>query len=107
MRSILREGGEPSAGTEVVLTEEPELELARRLVALPDALERVVDDDAPNHLCSALYELASAYNTFYERCPVLRAEEPARTTRLALCATAATALRVGLDLLGIETPERL
>ena len=107
MRSILREGGEPPAGAEVVLTEEPEVDLAKRLVALPDAVDRVVADDAPNHLCGALYDLAGAFNTFYERCPVLRSDEPARTSRLALCATAATALRVGLDLLGIETPERL
>jgi len=107
MRSILREGGEPPAGTEVVLTEEPEVELAKRLAALPDAVERVAADDAPNHLCAVLYDVAAAFNTFYERCPVLRSAEPARTSRLALCATAATALRVGLDLLGIETPERL
>ena len=107
MWSILREGGEPAAGTEVVLTEEPEIDLAKRLASLPDAVDRVAADDAPNHLRAALYEVASAFNTFYERCPVLRADEPARTSRLALCATAATALRVGLDLLGIQTPERL
>jgi arginyl-tRNA synthetase len=107
MRSILRDGGAPPAGTEVVLTEEPEVELAKRLAALPDAVERVVGDDAPHHLCGALHDVATAFNTFYERCPVLRSEEPVRTSRLALCATAAAALRVGLDLLGIQTPERL
>jgi arginyl-tRNA synthetase len=107
MRSILREGGEPPAGTEVVLTEEPELDLAKRLAVLGDAVGRVVADDAPNHLCAALHDIASAFNTFYERCPVLRAPEPARTSRLALCAASSTALRVGLDLLGIDAPERL
>jgi arginyl-tRNA synthetase len=107
MRSILREGGEPPAGTEVVLTEEPGLDLARRLVGLPDAVDRVVADDAPNHLCAALHDLASSFNTFYERCPVLRAAEPARTSRLALCGASARVLAVGLDLLGIEAPERL
>jgi arginyl-tRNA synthetase len=91
----------------VVLTEEPELDLAKRLVVLGDALDRVVVDDAPNHLCAALHDIASTFNTFYERCPVLRAPEPARTSRLALCAASATALRVGLDLLGIETPDQL
>jgi arginyl-tRNA synthetase len=54
MRSILREGGEPPAGTAVVLAEESEVELAKRLAALPDAVDRVVGDDAPNHLCAAL-----------------------------------------------------
>jgi arginyl-tRNA synthetase len=107
MRSILREGGEPPPASEVVLTEEPELDLAKRLVGLADAVERVAADDAPNHLCAALHDIASTFNTFYERCPVLRAPEPVRTSRLALCAASSTALRVGLDLLGIDAPERL
>ena len=107
MRSILREGGEPAPGTAVELTEEPERDLAKRLAALPDALERVAADDAPNHLCAALYDIASAFSTFYERCPVLRAPEPVRTSRLALCAATARTLEAGLDLLGIEAPERL
>jgi arginyl-tRNA synthetase len=107
MRSILREGGEPPPGTGVVLTEEPELDLARRLVGLPDAVDRVVADDAPNHLCAALHDLATSFNAFYERCPVLRAPEPARSSRLALCGASARVLAVGLDLLGIDAPERL
>ena len=107
MRSILREGGEPPLRTAVELTEETERDLAKRLVTLGDALDRVVADDAPNHLCAALYDIASSFNTFYERCPVLRAPEPVRTSRLALCAATARALDVGLDLLGIEAPERL
>ena len=107
MRSILREGGEPPPGTEVALAEEQELDLARRLAALPDAIDRVVADDAPNHLCAALHDLASAFNAFYERCPVLRAPEPVRSSRLALCAATARALEVGLRLLGIDAPERL
>ena len=45
--------------------------------------------------------------TFYERCPVLRADEPARASRLALCALTARVLARGLDLLGIEAPEQL
>ncbi len=107
MRSILREGGVPPPGTAVELTEEPERDLARRLLSLGDAVDRVVADDAPNHLCAALHDIASSFNAFYERCPVLRAPEPVRTSRLALCAATARALDVGLDLLGIEAPERL
>jgi arginyl-tRNA synthetase len=107
MRSILREGGEPAPGTAVELTEEAERDLAKRLAAFPDAVERVAADDAPNHLCAALYDIASAFSTFYEQCPVLRAPEPVRTSRLALCAATARTLEAGLDLLGIEAPERL
>jgi arginyl-tRNA synthetase len=107
IQSILREGGEPAPGAPVALDEEPERDLARRLLGLGDAVDRVVADDAPNHLCAALHDVATAFNAFYERCPVLRAPEPVRTSRLALCAATGRTLEVGLDLLGIEAPGRL
>ncbi|MDP8988195.1 MAG: arginine--tRNA ligase [Actinomycetota bacterium] len=111
IRSILREAGprqEPAAeAVTVSLTELEELELARRLVATGDVLERVVADHLPSHLCAHLYELAQAYHQFYEHCPVLRAEAPVRRSRLALCEVTAASLRRGLALLGIEVPERI
>ncbi len=110
MRSILREAGwadGPPAGVEVRLEDEAEVELARQVVQLADVLDRVVADDAPNHLCAHLYELSQAYNQFYERCPVLRSEEPTRTSRLALCEATSATLRLGLGLLGIAVLERI
>ncbi|CAN5410944.1 arginine--tRNA ligase [soil metagenome] len=108
LRSILREGGdgERTLGA-VALVEDDEVALAKRLVGFGDVIDRVVADDAPNHLCAALFELASAFNGFYERCPVLRAEPGVRASRLALCEATARTLRGGLGLLGIEAPERL
>ena len=105
MRSILRDGGD--LGGEVVLTEPEELELAKRLAAFPDALERVVAEHEPNHLCAHLFEVAQAFSRFYEACPVLKAEEPARSSRLALCDVSARTIRSGLGLLGIDVLERL
>ena len=106
MRSILREAGDwqrvPPA-----LDDPAELNLAKALVALGDAVVRVADDDEPNHLCSQLYEIAQAFSRFYEACPVLRSEEPVRTSRLVLCDATATGLREGLALLGIDVLERL
>ena len=106
MRSILREA--PAVpGAAVVLTEPAELDLARRLVELGDVLERVAAEDAPNHLCAHLYELAQSYNAFYEQCPVLKADEPARAARLALCEVTSATLERGLALLGIGVVERI
>jgi arginyl-tRNA synthetase len=107
IRSIFGEGGEPPPGGAVQLLEDPERDLAKRIVGLGDAVDRVLADDAPNHLCAALHDVATAFNGFYERCPVLRAPEPVRASRLALCAATGRALEVGLDLLGIEAPGRL
>ena len=111
MRSILREaawtdGGAPGM-VDVRLGVAEEVELAKQLVQLADVLDRVGGDYAPNHLCEYLYELSQVFNRFYEECPVLRADEPTRTSRLALCAATAGTLRLGLDLLGIDVLERI
>lgn len=106
MRSILRDADLGDAPT-VVLTEPEELELAKILASLPDAISRVVDDHEPNHLCAHLFEVAQVFSRFYEACPVLKADEPARTSRLALCDVAARTLRSGLGLLGIDVIERI
>ena len=105
MRSILRDAD--AAGAGVALTEPEEIELAKLLAGFPDAIERVVAEHQPNHLCAHLYDVAQAYSRFYESCPVLKADEPARSSRLALCDVSARVLKSGLELLGIEVLERI
>ena len=61
----------------------------------------------PHILCAYLYELATRFTSFYERCPVLQAPEPTRSQRLTLCALAARTIAQGLDLLGIEHPDQM
>ncbi len=62
----------------------------------------------PHRLCGYLFELASAYTSFYERCPVLKAAtDEERASRLSLCDLTAKVLARGLDLLGIEAPPRM
>ena len=66
-----------------------------------------LEDFRPNRLANDVLELARAFQSFFEACPVLKSDEPARTSRLALCELTATTLGTGLELLGIEVPERL
>ena len=62
----------------------------------------------PNVLCAYLYDLAGAFMSFYEACPVLKAPDAAtRTSRLVLCKLTARTVKTGLDLLGIETIEQM
>ncbi|MGW2539468.1 DALR anticodon-binding domain-containing protein [Kitasatospora sp. NPDC001574] len=62
----------------------------------------------PHHLCAYLHSLASAYTTFYEHCPVLKApSREIQETRLLLCQLTGQTLRQGMNLLGIGTPKRL
>ena len=108
MRSIGRkaeaEGYRPAAPT---LAHGAERALARRLLDYGAAVERVADTCRPHVLCEYLYELAGAVSTFYNEVPVLKAEPAERSARLGLLALAASTLRHGLSLLGIEVPERM
>ena len=81
--------------------------LAIKLLQFPEQVAAVAGQCYPHVLCNYLYELADAFMKFYEQCPVLRAAEPVRTSRLLLALVTARILRQGLDLLGIETLERM
>lgn len=113
IRSIFRraglEPGSPEVTTApVVLTDPTERSLALRLLGLPEVVQSVADSLEPHRLCTWLYELATAFTDFYERCPVLAAgDEAVRRSRLALSALALRALALGLGLLGIAMPERM
>ncbi|WP_110988952.1 arginine--tRNA ligase [Acaryochloris thomasi] len=92
---------------DIQLNEEAELVLAKHLIQLGDVLDQVAAELLPNRLCLYLFELSQKYNQFYDRCPVLSSEEPARTSRLALCDLTAQTLKLGLSLLGIDVVERM
>lgn len=79
--------------------------LAVQLARFQETLELVANSVMPHHLCTYLYELASAFMRFYESCPVLGSD--AEASRLLLCARAAETLKAGLDLLGIEAVDRM
>ena len=75
--------------------------------ASASVIDDVVETLEPHRLCTYLYEVAGAFTTFYEACPVLKAEPAARASRLALCELTARTLQNGLSLLGIGVPERM
>ena len=62
---------------------------------------------SPHKLCTYVYDLASDFTSFYEHCPVLKADEPLRTSRLALADLTARVLEHSLGLLGIDAPEQM
>jgi arginyl-tRNA synthetase len=108
IRSIFRKAGaEFSLPNELALTDPAELHLGKRLVQFGEIVPQVLHDFRPNILTNHLFELANAFHAFYEACPVLKAGEPARATRLALCELTARTLRRGLNLLGIQVPEQM
>lgn len=95
------------ANAKILLQEDSEFVLARHLLQLDEMVAQVGQDLFPNRLCQYLFELSQKFNQFYDRCPVLQAEEPLRTSRLALCDLTARTLKLGLSLLGIPVLERM
>ena len=108
IRSIFRKaGGEFVAPEKISLGAPEEKTLALKLSQFAEVLPAVLNDFRPNLLANYLYELANAFHSFYEACPVLKSEEPARSSRLALCELTARVLAKGLELLGIKVPEKM
>jgi arginyl-tRNA synthetase len=91
----------------LVVEAPPEHALAAALLRFGSTVRRVAETLEPHHLCGYLFEVAGLFATFYQQCPVLQAEGATRRSRLALCDVTARVLGRGLDLLGIEAPERM
>lgn len=83
--------------------------LAVKLVQFQEALQQVANEATPHVLCTYLYELASNFMSFYEACPMLKTDvsEADKSSRLQLAAATAKTLKLGLDLLGIDTMEKM
>ena len=108
VRSIFRKAGESAPKVdELVLGDAAETNVAKRLCQFAEIVPQVLNDFRPNILANYLFELANSFHTFYEACPVLKSEEPVRSSRLALCELTGRVLQRGLDLLGIKVPEKM
>ncbi|MFH9712814.1 arginine--tRNA ligase [Streptomyces luteogriseus] len=109
IQSILRKAGasRPAAHPELEL-HEAERALGLHADSFAATVAEAATEYAPHKLAAYLYQLASLYTTFYDKCPVLKAETQEQIeNRLFLCDVTARTLHRGMDLLGIRTPERL
>src|SRR5262249_39263132 len=112
VQNIFRKGGITAesirvARPAIALSHPAERALAVRMLRLSEVLELAALELKPNILSDYLFDLANAYSTFYDECPVLKAESPQRRdSRLALCDLTARILKFGLNLLGIDVVDR-
>ena len=109
IRSIFRKLDAPfdASSAEIHLNAAAEIHLARLLVRFGEVLPTILEDFRPNLLANYLLELARAFHSYFEACPVLKAEQTTRSSRLALCELTSRTLKQGLYLLGIQVPERM
>lgn len=112
LRSIARKAGTDSHAAvdaaPIRLSHPAEVALGLKILQLPETLDAVGESLLPHLLCEYLYELSARLMAFYEHCPVLKAENAeVRASRERLCGLTARALRIGLELLGIDVLERM
>jgi arginyl-tRNA synthetase len=111
IRSIFRKAAEtsnvrhPTSNIQLMAAEE--IALGKQLLNFGLTLEAVAEEYRPNFLCNYLFDLAGKFTAFYENCPVLKADDATRASRLALCDLTARVLKQGLEILGIATVEQM
>jgi arginyl-tRNA synthetase len=90
------------------LADPRERSLALRILRFDSAVWEMIDTLSPHKLCTYLFDLATDFTSFYEHCPVLKADdESTRSSRLMLCDATARTMEQGLALLGIRAPEQM
>lgn len=93
---------------QIILQAAQEQDLAARLAQFGEILNNVAEKGTPHVLCAYLYDVAGLFSSFYENCPILAAETPEQQqSRLRLAALTGRTLKQGLELLGLETLERM
>ena len=114
IRSIFRKAESEGMGegiimelAKITIADPAERSLALQILKFGEVLNTVLEDQRPNLLCLYLYELADHFHRYYEACPILKSEDPVRSSRLALARITADILKTGLSLLGIGVPERM
>ncbi|WP_334327907.1 arginine--tRNA ligase [Gilliamella apicola] len=99
---------EDSLTGDISLGSDKERALATRLIQFDEAITTVANEGTPHVLCAYLYEIATLFSSFYENCPILTAEnENLKQSRLKLALLTAKTLKVGLDMLGIKTVDKM
>ncbi len=111
IRSVVRKAeqlGSLAAAADYAQTEPAEKELLTQLYAFPDVIETAAREYDPSHVASFCYNLAKSYHRFYHDHSILgAADEAARDFRLMLSIATSNVLRKGMDLLGIDMPDRM
>ncbi len=108
IKNLLRKQSAGASAARILqMTAAEERTLLLKILQLPEVIHLIVKECYPNQLCSYLYELSSNFMSFYEACPIHQAEPEIRNSRLALARLTEQALEQGLDLLGIQSLERM
>ncbi len=84
-----------------------ELSIIRHLIKFPETVYNASESYSPHYVATYLFDLAQKYNLFYQKNPILKAEEEVQNTRLLITKATAQVIKNGLDLLGIQVVEKM
>ena len=84
-----------------------EWKLIRKLLKFDEVIISIETDLMPNRLCNYLFELCQIFNRFYDQVPILKEKKETKISRLSLCNLTEKTLKLSLELLGIESLERM
>lgn len=107
VQSVFRKAGTWDNNAAITLNEAMEQQLAVELLKFEDVLDSVANTSYPHYLAAYLYQIATLFSRFYEACPILKADEATRNSRLQLTSLTGKILQQGLALLGIDTLETM
>jgi arginyl-tRNA synthetase len=106
--SILAKAGKHEPSFKVKQLKKEEKELVRMLADFPKTVGQAAKEMRINQICNYAYDVATAFSTFYNACPVLKADSAAqRDFRLSLVAATKTVLRNALTILGMDALEKM
>lgn len=106
-KSILAKVSEMQMGEIIITPDEPDLTLLRHLIHFSDVVAQAATQYAPHLVCTYLHKLAQDFNSYYDKAPILKAEEPLRTLRLQLVQTVEHTLTKGIHMLGFKEVEKM
>ncbi len=107
IQSIFRKAGDINPKATIQVAEPVERQLTCKLLQFSEAIDNVAKDGTPNILCNYLFELSGNFMSFYEACPIMKADDAVKHSRLKLAQLTAKTLKIGLGLLGINVLERM
>jgi len=105
--SILEKAGKVKSFDTKNLKDEKELKILKLMSKYPEILEKSAKELRPHFLANYLYDLADAFNEFYQFLPVLKSEEKLKNARLKLVEAVRMIFKSGLYLLGIPVLEKM
>jgi len=89
------------------LTEQPEIDLIKKLGEYPDEVAWAAQERAPHRIARYVHELASAFHSFYNQCRIIGVDEDLEQARLALVNAVLGVIRHALHILGVTAPDRM